>query len=67
MGKRKAEMCQDALRCPFCGEYPQIQPWHGGSRTKCMVACENDDCAVQPSVTGETKGQAVASWNTRHP
>lgn len=65
MGKRKENLCGEAKGCPFCGEYPSIQPWHGGRNSKRMIACENDDCTVQPSVTGETKGQALASWNIR--
>ena len=62
---KREEICRDALACPFCGEYPSIEPWHGGRQTKRMISCDNDDCAVQPSVTGETRGQAIDSWNSR--
>jgi hypothetical protein len=51
--------------CPWCGEKPFIQKWHGGRKTKRLVSCENDDCPVQPMITGETKKEAIELWNDR--
>lgn len=56
-----------ALPCPFCGVIPTMEPWHGGAPTKQMVHCDNDDCAVQPGVSGETTPTALANWNRREP
>lgn len=53
--------------CPFCGVRPTIEPWHGGAKTKRMVACSNEDCDVQPQVTGETDLLARDKWNRRAP
>ena len=54
-----------ALPCPFCGCQPEIEHWHGGGPDKRMIWCVNEDCAVEPSVAGETYGLALAAWNTR--
>lgn len=51
--------------CPFCGERPKVEPWHGGPKTKRLISCDNDDCAVSPGVTGDTARVAVIRWNTR--
>lgn len=53
------------LTCPFCGEAPKMQPWHGGSTRKVLIGCDNFNCPVQPSVTGETARQAKANWDQR--
>lgn len=51
--------------CPFCGEEPVVRKWHGGGPRKRIVACENDDCHVRPSVTGSNRVRAVRKWNVR--
>lgn len=56
----------EALPCPFCGELPKIQPWHGGSPTKVLISCDNEDCEVGPSVTGGTADEAHERWNWRY-
>lgn len=61
---------EEALPCPFCGYQPTIQPWHGGSPTKHMVACADElyeaiVCPTSPSCSGETRAEAIAKWNTR--
>lgn len=67
----------DADPCPFCGAPAQIEFWHGGKPSKRMVSCSGQGntlmrgkrpitCHVSPSVTGETKAQALDRWNMRH-
>lgn len=51
--------------CPFCGDLPTIQPWHGGGTRKRMIACENDRCRVAPMVTGSNADRARETWNRR--
>jgi len=53
--------------CPFCGEVPWAQPWHGGGPNKHMVMCRNDACLVMPEVTGANLSAAVRIWNRREP
>lgn len=55
------------LSCPFCGSPPDVIPWHGGPPTKKLVACTNDDCEVQPQVSGPTLYAAISNWNRRAP
>jgi Lar family restriction alleviation protein len=52
-----------ALPCPFCGQQPFIQFWHGGRPGKQLIGCPH--CEVGPSVTGETKAEALTLWNQR--
>lgn len=60
------------LACPFCGQHPIVEPWHGGAPTKVLISCpglhpdgEIEPCEVAPSVTGETRAEALGSWNRR--
>lgn len=56
----------ELLPCPFCGQPPTIEPWHGGPKSKRMISCENVYCDVSPQVTGNTARKAIERWNTRH-
>lgn len=56
---------EQPLPCPFCGEAPEVTPWHGGAKTKRLVACTNDICWPNPSVVGPTRAKAVERWNMR--
>ena len=51
------------MKCPWCESDPVVQPWHGGGPEKVMISCENDECDVSPSATGETLEGAAKSWN----
>ena len=62
--KRGTEM-QKLKCCPFCGADAEAESWHGGGPEKVMVRCANEDCAVQPGVSGETPTEAAQRWNTR--
>lgn len=57
----------DLAICPFCGGSPEIEYWHGGGPNKRMIACRNDDCDVNPGVTGENERAAIAKWERRVP
>jgi hypothetical protein len=64
-----------ALPCPFCGAFATIEYWHGGTKRKRLISCSNTagtlgnprdaTCWVGPSVTGETRAQALRRWNRR--
>lgn len=60
---REPEVCLEAKPCPFCGSKPYIEFWHGGAASKRLIGCSS--CEVSPSVTGETKAQALERWNAR--
>lgn len=51
--------------CPFCGEVPLAEPWHGGRPRKTMVSCQNITCPAAPEVCGETPEAALSYWNER--
>lgn len=53
------------LPCPFCGCEPIMEPWHGGGVRKKRVGCDNEDCFIQPAVTGTNIKVATTKWNTR--
>jgi hypothetical protein len=66
----------DAEPCPFCDAPAQIEFWHGGRPSKRMISCSGQGdtlprrgrpitCFVSPSVSGETKSEALDRWNTR--
>lgn len=55
----------DLKDCPFCGASPQVEYWHGGGPNKRRIACDNAECDVNPSVTGENLREAEARWNRR--
>ncbi len=54
------------LPCPFCGETPIMEPWHGGELNRVRIGCDNDDCCAGPSVIGESPVEAMSRWNTRN-
>jgi hypothetical protein len=58
-------MKREPKNCPWCAAIPKIQAWHGGPKTKRLVSCDNDFCAVGPMVSGRTRAVAVALWNKR--
>lgn len=48
--------------CPFCGTDPPLAVRCLG---RFLVACEADDCAANPQVSGATIEEAWAGWNKR--
>lgn len=54
------------LCCPFCGEIPVAQPWHGGGPRKTCIGCDNDQCDARPEVCDETPEMALRQWNHRY-
>ena len=70
MSKRKAaskSTVEILVGCPFCGETPTLEAWHGGGPHKTLVGCINDACPATPAVTGATRAAAIRRWNTRAP
>jgi hypothetical protein len=57
-----AKAAREAKPCPFCGTNPLPAI---GRASAFVVACENDDCAAQPMVTGRDLSSAWARWNGR--
>jgi hypothetical protein len=53
------------LECPFCGAFPVANPWHGGGPRKIYISCNNDECRVNPGLTGENPEEALIGWNQR--
>jgi hypothetical protein len=53
------------LPCPFCQVLPVIESWHGGPLTRKLVSCRNELCHASPSVIGDTRKDAVLTWNDR--
>jgi hypothetical protein len=61
------------MACPFCGQTPEAQDWHGGGPLKTRIDCvgigypdaDVKPCEVSPSVTGETPSEAANHWNRR--
>ena len=51
--------------CPFCGDTPIMERWHGGGPKKRMIHCVSVHCFVSPSCTGETPTAAARHWNER--
>ena len=62
---RSPQICTDALACPFCGSPAEEQFWHGGRPSKRLISCSSVECHVSPSVTGETRSEAIERWNER--
>ena len=54
---------EKTLLCPFCGKQPIMTVTLGEG---VMIACDDQDCPVSPSATGDSVEDAMASWNTRH-
>lgn len=52
-------------QCPFCGEMPIAEPWHGGSPSKVLIQCVYERCPANPQVSGESHIKAERGWNER--
>ena len=55
----------EAKPCPWCGQQPYIQHWHGGGPQKRLISCDTPECDVSPDVTGTSRKSALAHWNER--
>ena len=56
---------ETVVGCPFCGETPTVEAWHGGGHDKHVVACLNVACPATPFLTETTRADAIRRWNTR--
>jgi hypothetical protein len=66
MKKEPVQLSPDICEpCPFCGEDPFIEPWHGGGKGKRLISCINELCHVQPMVSGGSRTTALKRWNVR--
>lgn len=68
-GKKEDGVKKDTiiLPCPFCGTAAHVGYWHGGTRRKTMVSCDNEQCAAAPMLTAPSRAKAIQTWNTRAP
>lgn len=58
------------IECPFCGELPEVEPWHNrrhkdGTPAGTAISCANDACAIGPMHAGYPYTRVVREWNTR--
>ncbi len=56
---------KDALKCPFCGTTPTIEPCYGGGPDNHIIGCSSRRCDVTPCVVGESAKEAIEKWNNR--
>ena len=56
--KKGIEM-QKLKCCPFCGADAESESWHGGGPKKVTVGCSNEECLIQPGMSGETQKEAA--------
>lgn len=64
-GRFHGGIAPDARRCPWCGELPIIEPWHGGGPRTHRIGCDTETCVVAPSAVASTRAKAIAVWNDR--
>ena len=52
--------------CPFCGRKASVEKTHGiTSPVTYSVGCLDESCIGFPSVTFQTRKDAIAAWNRR--
>lgn len=51
--------------CPWCGDVPHCATQ--GSFGWYIVACEGENCPVEPMASGKTLSEAWARWDSRKP